>query len=257
MIHLDHEFRVPLPVEQAWAVLTDLPKVARCLPGAYLDTVLDGRYDGGLSTRIGPISAKYRGTASFVERDEIDHRAVVEARGQEEKGSGTATALITLALAPEGDATQVQVRSELAISGKAAQFGRSLLAEVSTSMLGTFVRNLEQMIEAGEHRDGSGGGSAGMNGVPAQRPPRTERLEPAGPADGDQLDVLRAVVLPVLRRSAGPLAATALGLLAGLALGRAGRRGARGPAAPTPITLVLPWPELARALDASPRWPGR
>ncbi len=241
MIQLDHQFRVPLPVDQAWAVLTDLPKVARCLPGAHLEAVVDDRYEGGLSTRIGPISVRYQGSAVFVERDELDHRAVLEARGREEKGTGTATALITLVLKPQGDSTHVEVLSELAISGKAAQFGRSLLAEVSTTMLGTFAGNLEQMIEAGDHRPGA--------------EPVGRRAEPD--AGADQLDVLRAVVLPILRRSAGPLVGTALGLLAGLALGRMGRRGARRSGGTTPITLVLQWPETASDGPPVLRWPGR
>lgn len=90
-MHLGHQFRVPLTIDPTWKVLTDLPTVARCLPGAHLDAVADGRYDGGLATRIGPISAKYRSGATFVELDEVDHRAVIEARGHEEKGTGTPT----------------------------------------------------------------------------------------------------------------------------------------------------------------------
>jgi carbon monoxide dehydrogenase subunit G len=225
VMQLDHQFRVPLPVDETWKVLTDLPTVARCLPGAHLDAVSDGRYDGGLSTRIGPISAKYRGAATFLELDEIDHRAVIEARGREEKGSGTATALITMLLKPEGDATFVEITSELAISGKAAQFGRSLLADVSATMLTEFVRRLEQMIATGEHREPSTA-TVGPNVAPDE-------------LDGDQLDVIRTVLLPMAKRSARSLIGTAAGLLVGLLIGRLTRRGGRHD---SPVTVVLQLP---------------
>ncbi|GEL26296.1 carbon monoxide dehydrogenase subunit G [Pseudonocardia sulfidoxydans NBRC 16205] len=221
-MHLDHQFRVPLPVDQTWTILTDLPTVARCLPGAHLDSAVDGRYDGGLATRIGPISAKYRGTATFVELDEVDHRAVIEARGREEKGSGTATAVITMLLKPEGDSTLVEVTTELAISGRAAQFGRSLLADVSATMLTEFVRRLERMIAAGEHTAPAQTAAPAQGSATATAPAQI----PAGAAaDDDQLDAVRLVVLPMLKRAAGPLAGAAAGLLVGLVLGRStGRR---------------------------------
>src|SRR5690606_8910044 len=150
MIALQHQFRVQLPVEQAWELLTDLPKVATCLPGAQLDDVVDGTYHGKVSARIGPVNANYQGVAYFRERDDVAHRAVVEARGKEAKGAGIASAVITMQLTADGSATRVDVATDLSVSGRAAQFGRSLLAEVSNTLVDDFVRRLELMIAGGE-----------------------------------------------------------------------------------------------------------
>jgi hypothetical protein len=214
MIPLDHRFRVPLPVDEAWEILTDLPTIARCLPGAHLDSVVDGRYEGGISTRIGPISARYRGSAHFVERDEVGHRAVIEARGREAEGAGTATVVVTLALQPDGQGTEVTISSEPAHGGRAAPFDRSRLAEVSTSMLDTFVRSLEAAIDAAREQARE----------PADLHPASV-LDAVDPADDARLDVLRSVLVPIARRSTSYLVGAAFGLLTGIVLGRAGGRG--------------------------------
>lgn len=227
MIQLHNEFRVNLPVDSTWNLLTDLPKVARCMPGAYLDEVVDGEFRGGLSTRIGPISAKYRGVASFTEHDEVGHRAVIEAHAREEKGNGSARALITAVLKPDGDGTVVDVSTEMAISGKAAQFGRSLLVEVSTRMVEEFVRRLETMIE----------GSDGTLGTGYQR-------EASFDDEVEQLDVARTIVLPMLRKAAAPVAtvvaAVFVGVFVGVVIGRRGHTNA--PRHTIPLTYVLPYP---------------
>ncbi|WP_395103550.1 SRPBCC family protein [Actinomadura sp. SCN-SB] len=193
-MRLENTFHVPLPVEEAWALLTDLPRIAPCLPGAHLDEVVDGEHRGGLSTKIGPITAKYRGTARFVERDDVDHRGVIEARGREERGSGTAAATVTARLRPEDGGTRVEVSTELAISGRAAQFGRSLLAEVSTMLIDQFTARLEALI-----KDGAA--------APAEQAEQT-------------LDVGTTVVLPLLRRAAVPAAAAVVAGVLGYLLGR-------------------------------------
>jgi len=249
MISLNQQFRVDLGVDDAWALLTDLPKVARCMPGANLDQVVDDEYRGGLSTKIGPINATYQGVAVFRERDDVAHRAVVEARGREAKGSGSASALITLHLKPDGDSTLVDVSTELAISGRAAQFGRSLLAEVSNAMLDQFVQRLEAMIA---QPDG-GTDTTGALGTPAPSvsgaafsaaaEARAEHGSTDARVAGDQsLDVIRAIALPLLRRAAVPIVAAALGGLIGVLAGRRGRRGSPGG---IPVTYVLPYPGSA------------
>jgi carbon monoxide dehydrogenase subunit G len=244
MINLHNEFRVALPIDQTWALLTDLPQVAACLPGAHLDDVTDGEYRGGLSTKIGPISARYRGVATFREHDEVGHRAVIEARGREEKGSGSANALITAVLKPDGDGTLVVVATELAISGRAAQFGRSLLAEVSNTMVDEFVRRLETMISgdggpaAASTAAVAPGASSAVGENTAVRGPSAAVTAPA--ASENSLDVVRTIALPLLRK-AGPYGAAVLSLAIGLLLGRRSRpRGSR----PTdiPLTYVLPYP---------------
>lgn len=234
MIPLHQEFHVDLPIDQTWALLTDLPKVARCMPGASLDEVVDGEYRGGLSTKIGPISAKYRGVAVFQERDDVAHRAVIEARGREEKGSGSASALITTHLKPDGERTLVDVSTELAISGRAAQFGRSLLAEVSNSIVEEFVRGLRAMIAEDNNRA-------------ADHPHRHEEHTNAAPSvhhtpaedagAGQELDMLSTVVLPMLRRAAVPAATALIAGLVGVLIGRRGRRDQRSD---LPLIYILP-----------------
>jgi carbon monoxide dehydrogenase subunit G len=235
-MQLQNRFRVALPVEDTWRLLTDLPKVAGCLPGATVDEAVDGAYQGRIATRVGPISARYRGTASFREHDAVSHRAVIEASGREEKGNGSAQALITAVLKPDGDGTLVDVSTELTISGRAAQFGRSLLAEVSNSMVDEFLRRLEAMIAQ------DGGAGAPRSTVPAVP---AVPAAPAGSADrrhadeADQLDVLSTIVLPLVRKHARDAAiAVAIGA-AGYLLGRS-RGGRRARGSRVPALYLLP-----------------
>ena len=242
MISLHQQFHVDLPVDATWALLTDLPKVARCRPGASLDEVVDGEYRGGLSTKVGPISAKYRGVAMFQERDDVAHRAVIEARGREEKGSGSASALITTHLKPDGERTLVDVSTELAISGRAAQFGRSLLAEVSNSIVDEFVRGLRAMIADGP---------AEPQRTSGQLPGAHASLGPAQAASGDeftspQLDVFSTVVLPMLRKAAVPAAAALCSGLIGVLIWRRGR-GRRFQDAP--LIYILPPAPVVRPVE--------
>lgn len=238
MIELHHQFRVSLPVEDTWNLLLDLPQVAQCLPGAHLDDVVEGEYRGGLSTRIGPISAKYRGIASFRERDEVGRRAVIEARGSEEKGSGSASALITASLGPDGEQTIVDVSTELAISGRAAQFGRSLLSEVSDSMVKEFVTRLEAMIEQGS------GVAPTSEASGSADPQQVRSARASGPAisSGEDLDVMRTIALPLLRRAAIPSALALTTGLVGVLIGRRSGGRARLRADRIPVTYVLPYP---------------
>lgn len=199
---LDNSFRVDLPVEAAWSLLTDLPRIAPCLPGAHLDDVVDGEYRGGLSTKIGPITARYTGTARFLELDDVGHRAVIEARGREQKGSGAASATIVTVLRPDGQGTAVDVSTELSISGRAAQFGRSLLGEVSETMLAEFTRRLEKTISS----------------------PASRTAESPAAQEESQLDVVSTIALPMLRRAAVPGLAAILAGLLGWVIGRYGAR---------------------------------
>jgi len=208
-VKLENTFRVDLPVDDAWALLTDLRRIAPCLPGAHLDGLTDGEYHGALAVKIGPISARYTGLARFLERDDVDHRAVIEARGREQRGNGAASATIVTNLEPEGDRTRVSVSTELSVSGRAAQFGRSLLAEVSESMLSEFASRLESTV----HGDGASAGSARDDA--ARSGASTDARH-----DGNSLDLLGAVAMPLLRRAALPAACAVLAGLAGWLVGR-------------------------------------
>src|ERR1700722_10849416 len=147
---LSHEFEVPLSIDEAWSVLTDLERVAPCLPGAQLDEVEGDEYRGRVKIKVGPITVEYKGTATFLERLPETHVAVLRAQGRETKGQGSAAATITATLEAEGaSSTKVNVLTELDISGRVAQFGRGALADVSSKILGQFAANLEKDLASG------------------------------------------------------------------------------------------------------------
>ncbi len=145
-MELTNEFEVAVPVEEAWAVLTDVERIAPCMPGAELQEVEGDEYRGIVKVKVGPITASYKGAARFEELDVTAHRAVLKAEGRETRGQGNASATITAAMEPSGEGTKVKVSTDLAITGKVAQFGRGVLADVSGKLLGQFVHNLETTV---------------------------------------------------------------------------------------------------------------
>jgi len=147
-MELHNEFTVRTPVEDAWRILTDLERIAPCMPGARLTEVEGEDYRGSVKVKVGPITAEYRGVARFLERDEETHRAVLRAEGRDTRGQGNANATITATLAADGPATRVTVETDLAITGRVAQFGRGVLADVSGKLLGQFVDCLEKTVLA-------------------------------------------------------------------------------------------------------------
>lgn len=148
-MELTNEFRVGVPVEQAWEVLTDVERIAPCMPGAQLQEVEGDEYRGIVKVKVGPITAQYKGTATFAERDDTAHRAVLTAEGRETRGQGNASATVTATLVPDGDGTKVTVVTDLTVTGRVAQFGRGVLADVSAKLLGQFVDCLETSVLAG------------------------------------------------------------------------------------------------------------
>jgi carbon monoxide dehydrogenase subunit G len=149
-VQLDHEFTVPVPVAQAWPVLLDIDRIAPCMPGATITKIDGDDFEGTVKVKVGPITVTYGGTASFLEKDESDRRAVIEARGRETRGSGTATARVTAQLYDEGESTRVVVNTDLAITGKPAQFGRGVMSDVGGKLLGRFADCLSTQLAAGE-----------------------------------------------------------------------------------------------------------
>jgi carbon monoxide dehydrogenase subunit G len=145
-MELTNEFEVAVPVQVAWAVLTDAERIAPCLPGAELREVEGDEYRGVVKVKVGPITAAYQGTARFTELDEDGHRAVLRAEGRETRGQGNATAQIVATMMPSESGTRVSVVTDLSITGKVAQFGRGVLADVSTKLLDQFVTNLEASV---------------------------------------------------------------------------------------------------------------
>ena len=157
-MELVHEFSVPVPVEQAWQVLTDVERIAPCLPGAELTGSDGDSYQGQVKVRVGPITAKYRGTASFAEKDVSNHRVVLKASGRDTRGQGTASATVTAVMVPDGGTTAVSIVTDLSITGRVAQFGRGVMGDVSARLLGQFVRNLEaDVLRVGPDGAASGG----------------------------------------------------------------------------------------------------
>lgn len=156
-MELQHDFEVAVPPAQAWDTLTDLERIAPCLPGAHLDEVEGDEYRGTVKVKVGPITAQYRGTARFAERDQAGGRAVLLASGRDTKGQGNASATITATLAETPRGTRVDLVTDLTISGKVAQFGRGVMADVSSKLMDQFVERLEQtvLVPAAGSPDGS------------------------------------------------------------------------------------------------------
>ena len=158
-MELVNDFTVNVPIDEAWTTLTDVERIAPCLPGAQLQEVEGDVYRGIVKVKVGPILAQFKGQATFVEKDESNHKAVLKAEGRDTTGKGNASALITALLEPQGDSlTKVTVATDLTITGKVAQFGRGALADVSTKLLGQFVDQLESTV-LNQPRSG-GNGSA-------------------------------------------------------------------------------------------------
>ncbi|MEV0590133.1 SRPBCC family protein [Nonomuraea cavernae] len=145
---IDNEFTVGVPVERAWEVLTDLEAIAPCMPGAQLTGVEDEVYTGKIKVKVGPVVSQYAGTARFLEKDAVNHRAIIDAKGRDSRGAGNASAVITAHLRADGDHTVVTVNTDLKISGKIAQLGSGMIKEVSTKLLGQFVTCLESKLTA-------------------------------------------------------------------------------------------------------------
>ncbi|MDI9917598.1 SRPBCC family protein [Rhodococcus sp. IEGM 1379] len=138
-----HEFTVNAPVEQAWTTLTDLEGIAPLLPGAQMTGREGDQFLGKVTIKVGPVLSEFAGRAKFVEKDEATHRAVIDARGRESRGSGNASAVITAQLYREGAQTRVSVDTDVKIVGKLAQFGSSMITQVSEKLMGEFAASLE------------------------------------------------------------------------------------------------------------------
>lgn len=164
-MELRNEFTVNVPVEEAWSVLTDVERIAPCLPGAELREVEGEEYRGVVKVKVGPITAEYKGTARFLEQDVAGHKAVLRAEGRETRGQGNASATITATLEPSGEATKVAVVTDLTIAGKVAQFGRGVLADVSNKLMQQFAESLESTVLAGSSAAGAGAPAAAGNGA--------------------------------------------------------------------------------------------
>jgi carbon monoxide dehydrogenase subunit G len=228
-VELTHEFTVPASVDDAWAAFNDLERIAPCFPGASL-TAYDGEsFEGLVKVKLGPISLQYAGAGRFAERDEAAHRAVIEAKGKDKRGNGTAAATITASLTSAGDAsTDVTVTTDLNITGRPAQFGRGVMQDVSDKLLGQFASCLETKLgEAPPDADDLGTTSTqtpqfvaklGAPGAPSStgeegaEEPEPAKRRAAGSGQVAAVDVGAAVVPVVLKRYAPHIIVAIVGL---------------------------------------------
>src|ERR1700761_2043636 len=169
-MEMDHSFTVPVPPDQAWDVLLDVQQVAPCMPGATVDTVAGDDVEGRLKVKVGPVSLTYKGTATFKDRDAADRSILVEASGKETRGAGTASATVKASLQPENGsdaATLVTLHTTLNVTGRPAQFGRGVIAEVGSRLIDKFADNLAQQLAGGTGAAGASeaGGTAETGGT--------------------------------------------------------------------------------------------
>ena len=240
-MELEHHFTVPASVEETWAAFNDPARVAPCFPGATLISVNGDEFTGSAKIKLGPIALQYNGIGTYVERDESAYRAVIEAKGKDKRGNGTANATVTAQLRPDGEGTAVHVTTDLAVTGKPAQFGRGVMQDVSDKLLGQFVACLQTKLGAPEATPSpaadaqpeqvravdadpaveatrAGGAAPPRTQAPAYRP-----APPPVPAADVELNLLgtigRVLLTRYAARALGPVA-----LIVGYLLGRRSRR---------------------------------
>lgn len=262
-MQMQHHFTVPVPVDVAWKALLDPERVAPCMPGAKLTKVEGNEFSGSVKVKLGPVTLLYKGTGTFKEVDEANHRAVIDASGKDSRGNGTAAATVTAVLTPEGSSTKVTVDTDLKITGKPAQLGRGLIAEVGGKILNQFAECLAEKLTGEEEPAEAAAGKTAEPEKAAQaeeasaeaKPAATQaareeeqpswRVAPVGAADGERevvaekagsvspgktapadeaIDLLGTAGTPVLKRVASIAGAVIALLLVVRALRRKRRR---------------------------------
>ena len=207
-MELNHHFTVNVPVAEAWKILTNVELIAPCLPGAQLQEVEGDTYRGVVKVKVGPIQAQFKGQASFLERNDVDHKAVLKGEGRDTGGKGNASALITAQLTSiSPTSTKVEVNTDLAITGKVAQFGRGAMADISDKLLAQFSQNLNTLISE----------------IPSETPAApavAEVVEPTTSAEPvvRKIDSPEAVPLNLLDAAGSTMLKRALPVVAGIAV---------------------------------------
>ena len=227
---LTHQFTVPTSVEETWDSFLDIGSLAECFPGAQVTSAEGDTLTGTVKVKLGPIAMVYAGSGTFVEKDEAARRLVVEAKGRDKRGNGTAGANATLTMAPEGTGTKVEIVTDLAVTGKPAQFGRGVMQDVSDKLLGQFVACLES--KSAPAADDSVGldtpapsGSGGSTSTPPVEPAsaasgvETNTAPPkhAAPKQAEAID-LGATVVPVLIKNYGKKIAIGVAVIAAVVI---------------------------------------
>jgi carbon monoxide dehydrogenase subunit G len=229
-IELDNSFTVPVPPAKAWDVLLDVERIAPCMPGASVTSISDdgNEIEGQVKVKLGPLSLTYKGTAKFTDKDQANHAIAIEASGKETRGAGTASANVQATLKP-GDAagsTLVAIHTSLNVTGRPAQFGRSLLPEVSGKLIAQFAANLEALIAsdnsaaaaeetASPEADGTAADSSGEAAPAAAKPAPAPVMK-----QEESLNAFKFVVLPILKRVLPVAAVGAAGAAIAVAIRR-------------------------------------
>src|SRR3954470_570211 len=233
-MRFENEIEVAQPPKELFAFLTDVERVAPCLPGASIDGREGDDYTGSMKVKVGPITGTYKGRMRFLEQDEDALRAVMSARAAEVNGQGDAEAKITTQIEQAGDeASRIRMETDLQMRGRVAQFGRGAMAKISQRMFDEFARNLEREMSAGGGATATTGGgeapapeaSAAPDEAPRdERPARREQPsgEPAPSAGGEAqaLDAVSLFVAPALKKALPVLGPALIGLGYGYLLGR-------------------------------------
>ena len=201
-MQLNNSFTVPVPVEEAWAALMNLEEVAGCIPGATLQSTNGDEFAGQVRVKMGPVALTYNGEGRFVVRDESLHRAVIEASGKETKGSGAVKAQTTASLHDTGVGTEVQVTTDLSVTGKAAQFGRGVMEDVSARIFDQFAQALANQLAANQVTAPPRAASPVESGPAADGPAPSFRLTRHSP---EAIDLLSVAGGPIARRLAVPV----------------------------------------------------
>jgi carbon monoxide dehydrogenase subunit G len=224
---IDKVFEVPVGVEDVWAALLDVERIAPCLPGASIDEHRgDGEYGGSMRIKLGPVTSTFKGTLQVAEADATARRAVIRASARDTRGQGAAAATITSTLAPATNGTRVSVQTDMQLAGTAAQFGRGVVNDVSDKLLAEFASRLAAEIQNPAPRATPSLVSGEGDPAPAAAAPGPR---PAAAAD-DVLDLTAAGRDALLKRAVPALAG--LGLLVALVTALTGRRGAASRRAP-------------------------
>ncbi len=243
-MELTHDFTVPASIDTAWATFMDLEGVGQCFPGATVTQATEEGFNGTVKVKLGPIALVYAGAGQFLSRDDTTHRAVIEAKGKDKRGNGTAGATVTIQLAPSGTGTRIDVVTDLAVTGKPAQFGRGVMQDVSDKLLQQFVACIESRFAqpradvsaapgapaAGPvERGGGAEGAIGAEGASAGPGPAAAPPGPAPRPAGatapprrreDSIDLGRTVLPVLVREYAGRTAVALAALVVGYLIGR-------------------------------------
>lgn len=200
-MEIRNEIVVPTDLATAWRTLLDIPSIAPCMPGATLDSHDGDAFTGSVKVKLGPVAMTFGGEAHFVEKDDGAHRAVIEGMGKEAKGNGTARALVTAQLSEiSPGSTRVEIVTDLTITGKAAQFGKGVMQDISSRLVAQFAQNLEQVITASGASGGAGDAPAPPGQVPDAASAGTSVT--VAPPTAQALDLGSVAMVPVLRRVA-------------------------------------------------------